>query len=890
MQLGSFGSNSNGSVSVSEGLDNTGTIQMYGGSSPTVVSVGKGLTNEGYFYVQGGYYGAGSLTVGGDLTNSGQMTIGNNWSYGDSYGNVSVTGNAINSGTLYIYNQSSSLTAAKLTNSGTINNTSSGVINIGTTAGTSLGSLTMGSGATLDEVIKGAGSGLHGVINLNGGASLDGTLDITTSSGFSFAMGESFVFMNLAGGQLSGNFATLEYGSLNGSGLNPLNLGNGLALDLVYDNTDGAVALDVVSGITPPGVNVWQGGTDGWNNGPSNLANWSSQNPPQATDDVTIGIGAGGTVTYNDSNDTVKSLTVQGGSSSNYALTFSAGDLLTVTNAITIDQGGEIDVSSDGASLTGASLANYGALNVSNGGALTVNGDTTNSGYIQVGAPSYNGTSETKMSVNGSLTNNNSMVVGSYGNTGSTFVEVGATFDNTGGSLQIIGGDTAGASSAMQVDGAAPPTLQGSISIHGYTGGAYLNYGSGGITRIGDGASNTGSLTLDGANAFIGVGASNPTTNSALTGLADIAANGSLSIQDGATVDTTPSSGTLTNAGVLYVGYGGAGPGSTLNITGNLTNSNTMQVGTSWSGSNGMVTVSGDFNNTGNYSISSGSTSGSTMTVQGAASNSGTMSVNGGGALTVANGIVNNVGGSLNYTGGNINSDLTNNGTTTLSGSGTGDTRTITGNVVNNGTFNVSNTTATYTGTFKNNGAYISDPSVSNFTTLKITSSGYLALATGDQINISQNFFSESTNNLNWNTTGAVIDFTGTTFGGTQVFDINGKDGGGFKSNFAWGTLDITGTETVKLVGTAGGAALYADQVMGIAFNSLNQITNLSESGVTIYYNPKDNPGLSGIYALATGGYLVPSGSCAPTPIPNPAWLLGTGLACLVALKREYLG
>jgi hypothetical protein len=90
--------------------------------------------------------------------------------------------------------------------------------------------------------------------------------------------------------------------------------------------------------------------------------------------------------------------------------------------------------------------------------------------------------------------------------------------------------------------------------------------------------------------------------------------------------------------------------------------------------------------------------------------------------------------------------------------------------------------------------------------------------------------FSTSTQNALWNTSGAMIDFTGTGTV-TQIFHINGINGNGYTNNFAWGTIDITGTETVELLGSTGGTALYVDKMLGLVFSG-GTIGNLVASGI----------------------------------------------------------
>jgi hypothetical protein len=89
-----------------------------------------------------------------------------------------------------------------------------------------------------------------------------------------------------------------------------------------------------------------------------------------------------------------------------------------------------------------------------------------------------------------------------------------------------------------------------------------------------------------------------------------------------------------------------------------------------------------------------------------------------GGALTAEN-VVNNQ--TFNYSGGGLSANLTNNGTTTLSGDGI---RTINGDVNNDGTFATTETTGRFTGTFTNSAIFNSDLSVNHFAHLVIAGDG----------------------------------------------------------------------------------------------------------------------------------------------------------------------
>jgi len=75
----------------------------------------------------------------------------------------------------------------------------------------------------------------------------------------------------------------------------------------------------------------------------------------------------------------------------------------------------------------------------------------------------------------------------------------------------------------------------------------------------------------------------------------------------------------------------------------------------------------------------------------------------------------------FNYSGGDLNADITNFGTTALSGDGT---RTVNGNVINNGVWESTDTTASYKGSFANSGTFNSENSIQYFDELSIIDSG----------------------------------------------------------------------------------------------------------------------------------------------------------------------
>lgn len=256
-------------------------------------------------------------------------------------------------------------------------------------------------------------------------------------------------------------------------------------------------------------------------------------------------------------------------------------------------------------------------------------------------------------------------------------------------------------------------------------------------------------------------------------------------------------------------------------------------------------------------------------------------------------------GGILNYSGGSLSlihrdygndSPLINNGTVNLMGNGT---RTISGpgEIINNGTFKVTNTTAVYSGTFTNNGAYISDPATQYFNDLIVGYSGYLVGQKLDIFNISGDFINNSSMNMDWQTSQAYLAFLN---GADNLHDfyLTGADFGanmlGYSNNFAWGVFDVTGDIVNFFDGNSElGAALYLREILGLDIAEDMLITNLfGFNGLNIYYmaNLPDNMYLNGLtYELSGGGHLRP----VPEPEPTTMLLLGLGLLGLAGIRRK---
>jgi len=257
--------------------------------------------------------------------------------------------------------------------------------------------------------------------------------------------------------------------------------------------------------------------------------------------------------------------------------------------------------------------------------------------------------------------------------------------------------------------------------------------------------------------------------------------------------------------------------------------------------------------------------------------------------------ILNN--GTFNYSGGSMYLRLEdgtenegifiNNGTANLSGNGT---RTVNGNVVNNGTWKTTHTTAEYTGTFTNNGAYISDSAAQYFADLIVGESGYLVAQFKDEFYIGGDFINHSMMNNDWNTMHAYLAFFE---GSDNLHDVylTGVDYGqtmsGYAKNFSWGTWDITDDYLTLYDGNEElGAGLYLREIWGAEITPEMVVANLiGFEGLTIYYMPHlpGNDYLGGFAYNLTGG-----GQLAPVPEPATILLVTSGLVGLAGFRRKF--
>jgi hypothetical protein len=288
-------------------------------------------------------------------------------------------------------------------------------------------------------------------------------------------------------------------------------------------------------------------------------------------------------------------------------------------------------------SLLGAAPEFGGFLHVENGESLTILGNASvGSGLLGVddNYTSFLPNGGSTLHVGGNLTTSPSGFAVEIGNSRMALASTVTVAGTFAADLLMFGGKATGAPALLTVGGAAPSVLVANFLLEGDTGGAAVQYGSGGVTQIGDGSAISTNVTLDGPNAFMEL-SSAPGSNSALTGLRTIASNGQLYL--GSALDTT---GALTNNGVLSV------DGGALNLGGSLTNIGSLGVAGYFRGASlitGTLTVSANLTNSASMELdlAQGSVSGNvdnagTLTVQEAASltankfsNTGTVDVGG---------------------------------------------------------------------------------------------------------------------------------------------------------------------------------------------------------------------------------------------------------------------
>lgn len=209
--------------------------------------------------------------------------------------------------------------------------------------------------------------------------------------------------------------------------------------------------------------------------------------------------------------------------------------------------------------------SNAGTFSLANGATVATGAqvDFFNTGTVNIDPGGFFGGSSggSNLTIGGELTNAGfgQINIGNANIAAASTIKAESLVNGANATIRLTGG---AAEASLVVNGAAPTTLTGSYFL---TGDALLNFASGGVVQI----ASFGTLSLDGADADVAIGAALG-TNSALTTLRSNL--GTLRLANGAVVEVA---GNLTNANTISLdtGFGNLG-GSVLTVDETLVNGN----------------------------------------------------------------------------------------------------------------------------------------------------------------------------------------------------------------------------------------------------------------------------------------------------------------------------
>jgi len=353
-------------------------------------------------------------------------------------------------------------------------------------------------------------------------------------------------------------------------------------------------------------VDNWLGGTGNW----SDPTFWITGLPTSSSDVV---IDSGGTdLVYLDMSPTIASLTLGGNDSGSAQLVDNGtAQMLTILGALTINQTGTLYLANNDAVIAGADSSNAGYLQLDNGSTLTVNGNFSNTGSMNVGSDTIGGGPSqasfaallntgyidvglgSRLTVAGDLTNN-----GGIGLDGVTQLTVGGSMVNNGSlttgqfwagdQIQVAGGMTNSGEIVLRndtqliVNGAATnsgtiyligedPEIIGSHALFGSlvnSGTIQVGYGSGFASAD---VTNTG--TIKGDVADVGWFQAGNLNNSGSIALAGFDASGNVNNSGSIRTILATVGGNLVNSGNLAIFGETDFQLGLLSVQGNVTNS-----------------------------------------------------------------------------------------------------------------------------------------------------------------------------------------------------------------------------------------------------------------------------------------------------------------------------
>ncbi len=586
-----------GSNSALTGLASIGAGALFALHDQAKVSTTGALANDGQVYLDpNAGDGGSSLTLAGALTNSGDLVIGNTTLSApdevtaasvDNTGKIYLIGSSADQALLDVAGSAGFGTAgvlsgyARLAGDSAIEFESGEITSLA--AGSHLG--LVGSDAFIeDSTATGSNSALMGLASIGTGA-LFALHDGATVSTNGALVNDGQVYLDPNDGN----------GSLySGEGGSSLNIGG--ALTNYSEFGIGNRTLSASDEVTATSLD---------NTGKIQLTG-QGQGANQALLDVTTGVAGFGTAGVLSGNVDL---------SGDSAIEFASGQITSLAANAQLSLNGtngdpfieDSTALGSNSALTGLASIGAGAtFDLEYGAAVSTTGALVNDGTVDLDAVvGYGGGSS--LTVAGALTNNGSVNISHlYISIGSD--EVTATsLDNTG-HIGLAGSYSQQYQALLDVTaGSAGFGTAGVLS-----GSVYLNYDSaieflsGQISTIAAGSD----LDLIGNDAFI-EDSTALGSNSALTGLSDIAGSLTLAPLGAASVSTT---GALTNSGVVSIG----GTGSTLSIGGALTNSGMLSI-------YGLASVTAkSFVNSGTVNLISGQ---ALLDVSGTTTNNGGISI-----------------------------------------------------------------------------------------------------------------------------------------------------------------------------------------------------------------------------------------------------------------------
>ncbi len=834
-------------------LDGTLDLATTGGA----VTVTNGLTLDGTIDL-----GNASGSTGGALNFVGAQALGGTGSivFGGSGGNAINTAANGDSGTLTIgsgitidgkhgtigYNNSGNETP--LVNQGTIDNdVSGGGFNVYGANWTNSGTLQASNGGYLGLNIAGTNSGsiiasgstvvLSQTWTNNGSITVNGGGEVDLYGTYSLGAGSS----------LEGSGGTVDFeGTLNNAGTT-LALDNGSLAYVMNNGTIDGGTVAMTNGAVLEGPRGTLAGVT--LDGTLDLATTGGAVT------VTNGLTLDGTIDLgNASGSTGGALNfvgaqalggtgsiVFGGSGGNAINTAANGDsgTLTIGSGITIDgKHGTIGYNNSG---NETPLVNQGTIDndVSGGGFNVYGANWTNSGTLQASNGGYLG-------LNIAGTNSGSIIAsGSTVVLSQTWTNNGSITVNGGGEVDLYGTYSLGAGSSLEGSGGTVD-FEGTLNNAGTT----LALDNGSLAYVmNNGTIDGGTVAM--TNGAVLEGPRGTLAGVTLDGTLDLATTGgAVTVTNGLTLD-----------GTIDLGNASGSTGGALNFVGAQALGGTGSIVFGGSGGNAINTAAnGD---SGTLTIGSG------ITIDG---KHGTIGYNNSGNETplVNQGTIdNNVsGGSLEVYG----TDWSSSGTLQASSGGYLELNGIESSsgilqAANGGTLSSSGGALTSTGVIAANATSTVNLSNSSVT---INSSGVVVVQPSATMNISGSIFGNTTDADLFEPQGAInLEGTGTS-SIPQFLEVMGNDLGnvtaGFSDNFAYGTLALASNNYVRLVDLQKNSGALSPEALYVNTLIVPSGSTLDLNGLKLYYRVGEINGTitAGSATPLLGGGPLPLNSSAP--------------------------